>query len=139
MSNEFNNYQSFVLNLEADAEDVLDAFLASSRHEQIKTIRLLHAVLGLASEAGEFADQLKRCLIYGKDLDETNVAEELGDGLWYSALGAAAIGCTLAEIHAANRAKLAARHGRRYNPDHLETRNPEDEREAIRRAREDGL
>lgn len=59
---------------------------------------ILHAALGLATEAGEFADIVKRHEFYGKGLDKTHLAEELGDTLWYAACGAEAMGLTLDEI-----------------------------------------
>ena len=42
-----------------------------------KVINLFHAVLGLTSELGELYEAT----------DSTNVLEECGDGLWYTALG----------------------------------------------------
>ena len=48
--------------------------------------RVFHAVLGFATEAGEILDPIKKYAFYGKDLDITNIREEIGDVLWYSAL-----------------------------------------------------
>jgi NTP pyrophosphatase (non-canonical NTP hydrolase) len=48
--------------------------------------RLIHAQLGKLTEIGEFADELKRHIFYGKELDKTNLKEEIGDGFWYDAL-----------------------------------------------------
>lgn len=39
----------------------------------------IHMAMGAGSEAGELADAIKRWAIYGKDIDRTNVVEELGD------------------------------------------------------------
>ena len=52
-----------------------------------KLIRLLHTAMGLATEAGEFLDQLKKHIFYGKPLDEINLKEEIGDAFWYIAIG----------------------------------------------------
>ena len=49
-------------------------------------IDLLHAGIGLATEAGEFLDAIKKHIFYGKKLDTVNLAEEGGDTLWYLAL-----------------------------------------------------
>lgn len=54
---------------------------------------LEHAALGIVSEVGEINDQVKRHIIYGKPLDKVNIAEEIGDVLWYVALL-----CTRADI-----------------------------------------
>lgn len=40
---------------------------------------LLHMALGIAGEAGELVDAIKKHAIYGKPLDLGNVVEELGD------------------------------------------------------------
>jgi NTP pyrophosphatase (non-canonical NTP hydrolase) len=44
---------------------------------------LLHAVLGIAGEAGELVDAVKKHVIYNKPLDQANVIEELGDLEFY--------------------------------------------------------
>lgn len=44
---------------------------------------LLHMAVGVAGEAGELIDALKRHAIYGKALDRDNVIEELGDLEFY--------------------------------------------------------
>jgi NTP pyrophosphatase (non-canonical NTP hydrolase) len=51
-----------------------------------ENIDLLHAGMGLCTETGEFMDMLKKHIFYGKELDRINLAEELGDDLWYVAL-----------------------------------------------------
>ena len=48
--------------------------------------RLIHAGLGLCTEAAELADAIKKHIFYGKDLDRVNLIEEIGDILWYSAI-----------------------------------------------------
>lgn len=62
-------------------------------HKQLS--RLLHAGMGLTTEAGEFMDQLKRHLFYGKELDEHNLREELGDLLWYIGIACDALDTTV--------------------------------------------
>jgi NTP pyrophosphatase (non-canonical NTP hydrolase) len=48
--------------------------------------RLLHAQMGMTTEVGEFTDQLKKHIFYGKPLDHVNLEEEIGDLFWYIAL-----------------------------------------------------
>ena len=48
-----------------------------------KQIRMLHSSIGLCTEAGELIDQLKKHIYYGRELDEANIKEELGDAMWY--------------------------------------------------------
>ena len=54
-------------------------------------IRLLHAFMGLSTEAGEIVDALKKHIFYGKNLDLINIAEELGDCEWYEAIAVDAL------------------------------------------------
>lgn len=78
---------------------------------------LMHAALGLTSEAGEFADAVKKHLVYGRDLDRVNAAEEVGDLLWFCALAARALGVPLADIAQANVEKLHRRYPDAYSDD----------------------
>lgn len=45
-----------------------------------------HAAYGLVTESGELIDNYKRHIFYGKELDLTNLKEEIGDLLWYVAV-----------------------------------------------------
>lgn len=71
---------------------------------------LNHAALGLTGEAGEFADAIKKHVIYNQPLDNANCIEELGDILWYCALAAEALGVDLDEVAALNISKLKLRY-----------------------------
>ena len=44
---------------------------------------LIHAVMGIAGEAGELIDAVKKAVIYRKPIDLDNVVEELGDLEFY--------------------------------------------------------
>lgn len=44
---------------------------------------LTHAIFGIAGEVGELVDAVKKHLFYGKQLDISNVVEELGDIEYY--------------------------------------------------------
>ena len=43
----------------------------------------MHAALGVAGEAGELADAIKKHVVYGYELDRENIVEELGDLRFY--------------------------------------------------------
>lgn len=73
--------------------------------------RTLHAVLGLADEAGELAKAVKRSLFYRTELDRDNMIEEAGDVLWYLSLLLDALGVGLDEVQRRNLAKLRQRYG----------------------------
>ena len=90
------------------------------RMNTVRSIRLIHSILGLASEVGEIADQLKKSIFYGKDLDVVNLAEELGDVFWYEALMTNELATTHPEIsfdsiEEINIAKLKKRYGDKFS------------------------
>ena len=71
---------------------------------------LLLGAVGLAGEAGEVADIVKKHVFHGHDLDATHALEELGDLLWYAAFTAGALGSSLEAVAEANLRKLAPRY-----------------------------
>jgi NTP pyrophosphatase (non-canonical NTP hydrolase) len=75
---------------------------------------LMHAAYGVAGEAGEFADCVKKNQVYGRELDRENAIEELGDLLWYVALGCRALNATMSEVAQQNLEKLKARYPEKY-------------------------
>lgn len=72
--------------------------------------RLAMTALGLAGEAGEVGDLLKKHLFHGHPFDATKIAKELGDVLWYIAVMAHEIGVDLEVVAEMNVAKLRARY-----------------------------
>lgn len=66
--------------------------------------------LGIAGEAGEVADLLKKVIGHGHPIDVAKLVKELGDVLWYVAVLASVYGVLLSDVAAANRAKLMARY-----------------------------
>jgi len=70
---------------------------------------LLSAALGLNGEAGEVADMIKKHEFQGHEFDREHFIEELGDVMWYVALGATAVGASLDEIMEGNIKKLMER------------------------------
>ena len=83
---------------------------------------LIHAAMGLAGEAGEFTDCVKKYAIYEQSLDSKNAAEELGDILWFVALACDTLGVNMTEIAQQNITKLQARYPENYSDEHAEKR-----------------
>ena len=79
-----------------------------------KPFNLMHSALGLAGEAGEFVDTVKKHLVYGKPLDQENLVEELGDLLWFVALAAETLDVSLSAIATLNIEKLEKRYPEKY-------------------------
>lgn len=75
---------------------------------------LNHAALGVAGEAGEFADAVKKYTVYNRSFDLENAAEELGDLLWYIALGCETLGVAMSEVAEQNIDKLRERYPEKY-------------------------
>jgi NTP pyrophosphatase (non-canonical NTP hydrolase) len=72
--------------------------------------RKVNAALGLAGEAGEVVELIKKAMFHGKPYTAEQIKSELGDVLWYLNQMAYAHGLTLAEIAQANADKLRARY-----------------------------
>jgi NTP pyrophosphatase (non-canonical NTP hydrolase) len=72
--------------------------------------RLMISALGLAGEAGEFANLVKKMTAHGHPFDAGSLKDELGDVLWYLAEAATAVGLELGDIAAHNVDKLIKRY-----------------------------
>lgn len=79
--------------------------------------RLTNFALGLAGEAGETVDYLKKVLFHGHPLDRSTLEKELGDVLWYVATLATSVGLSLDAVASANIAKLKARYPDGFSPE----------------------
>jgi NTP pyrophosphatase (non-canonical NTP hydrolase) len=81
-----------------------------SRLENDNLLRGLHAAIGLATETGELVDAYKKYMFYGKQIDNVNIVEELGDLMWYLAIACDSVGVTIEEVMALNIKKLRGRY-----------------------------
>lgn len=96
-----------------------------------KNQKLLHAVIGLSTESGELLDQIKKVIFYGKELDRTNIKEEIGDLMWYMAILLRELDLNLEDILEININKLKARYGDKFNSESALNRNLDIEREIL--------
>lgn len=96
-----------------------------------RNIRLLHAAMGLCTEAAEFLDVMKKHLFYGKSIDEINLLEELGDSDWYKSIGLDELGKSFEEIWEAVINKLSKRYGIIFNAESAINRNLKQERSRL--------
>jgi NTP pyrophosphatase (non-canonical NTP hydrolase) len=121
-------------------EDVLATL--SCDYERIRrrlnndTIDLLHAAIGMATEAGELLDMLKKHIFYGKDLDLVNLEEELGDADWYQSVAIHAARMkghhtTWEQIWEKNIAKLKRRYQGKFSETKAENRDLDAERKIL--------
>jgi len=75
---------------------------------------LLHASIGIAGEAGEIVDAVKKHWVYGKTLDRENVIEEVGDLMFYVQALCNLLGVTITECCGSNIDKLNQRYPEGY-------------------------
>lgn len=94
-----------------------------------------HAIMGMLTELGEFADIFKKYENYGKEIDWVNAIEELGDLMWYIALASREIkkvtGKGLSEALDINIEKLEKRFPDKFTEDDAINRDVVAEREIL--------
>lgn len=110
---------------------VAEAEFRAAENEDMVLSRLMHAVMGMITELGEFVDPLKRHLIYSAALDRTNLGEELGDESWYVAEACNALGARLSAIFERNIEKLRVRFPAKFTEDKALNRDLDAERKAL--------
>lgn len=82
-----------------------------SNPDLAKPMQTAMACMGLAGEAGELIDELKKFLFHSKDFDREKIIKEIGDVLWYLAEVATCFEIPLSDAALTNIAKLRKRHG----------------------------
>jgi len=103
---QFNDYQTQAARTLIDSPDA-----EYTPHE----IMLVWNALGLAGEAGEVADTIKKAVFHRHALDADKLVKELGDVLWYLAALASKLGVGLDEVAERNIAKLRERYPEGYS------------------------
>jgi NTP pyrophosphatase (non-canonical NTP hydrolase) len=105
----------------------------NNAHDMAATIPpdVIHAVLGIFTEAGELFENMTTAVEKQEFPDEVNLREEAGDLLWYLALLFDALGTTFEAEMARNNAKLRARFPDRFTQHDAEHRDLIAEREVL--------
>ena len=112
-----HEYQELAIKTEAPY-DKAKMMMAGGRQ-----IRLMHGAVGLATESGELLDTLKKHVYYQKMLDTGNLAEELGDILWYVAIICSEMGWPMEEIMRMNIDKLRLRYPNKFTKENANVRD----------------
>lgn len=73
--------------------------------------------LGLAGEAGEVVDEVKKAIFHQHGIDHAKLGKEIGDVLWYVAALCSKLNIDLSAIMTANIAKLRERYPDGYSAD----------------------
>lgn len=84
-------------------------FVIETLHPEAHKDMLTCAALGLTSEAGEFAQLVRKHRHEGRSLDLHSALGELGDILYYLQVAGMALGVSLEDMVDANKQKLKAR------------------------------
>lgn len=73
--------------------------------------------IGLAGEAGEVADLVKKGIFHQQGIDRSKMIKELGDVLWYVAALCSHLSVTMETVMEINIEKLRARFPEGYTPE----------------------
>jgi len=76
---------------------------------------LAYGGLGLAGEAGEVCEHIKKYVNKSRELNRDEVKKEIGDVLWYLASISEHLGFKLHDAAELNIAKLRKRHGEKFS------------------------
>ena len=109
---DFDEYQKRAVKTDLDAKSLGEVM----KKRNFNTVGFLDKALGVAGEAGEFADKVKKILRDKKgaftDEDRDAIIKELGDVLWYVALVSLYLDVPLSKVAQGNLDKLASRQKR---------------------------
>ena len=117
---DLNKYKEFVKQVTSD--ESMSSMQMYNRMIDIETVEsktkvnaasLMTGAIGIASEGGEFAEIVKKCIFQGKPMDDETIfhcKRELGDIMWYWISSCRALGLDPNEVIEENVNKLKARY-----------------------------
>ena len=114
---DLNKYKEFVEAVTSSESGNTEALANKIRNLEeesgVNVATLLTGAIGIASEGGEFAEIVKKCIFQGKPLDDETIfhaKRELGDIMWYWISSCRALGLDPNEVIAENVHKLKSRY-----------------------------
>ena len=118
MNVDLNKYKDFVEKVTSKESNQLSEMFYRVKdievnNPDVNVALLLTGAIGIASEGGEFAEIVKKCIFQGKPLDDETVfhaKRELGDIMWYWVNSCRSLGLDPNEVVAENVNKLKARY-----------------------------
>jgi NTP pyrophosphatase (non-canonical NTP hydrolase) len=117
---DLNKYKEFVKQVTSD--ESLSSMQMYNRMIDIETVEsgtkvnaasLMTGAIGIASEGGEFAEIVKKCIFQGKPMDDETIfhcKRELGDIMWYWITSCRALSLDPNEVIEENVNKLKSRY-----------------------------
>ena len=118
MNVDLNKYKDFVEKVTSKESNQLSEMFYRVKdievnNPDVNVALLLTGAIGMASEGGEFAEIVKKCIFQGKPLDDETVfhaKRELGDIMWDWINSCRSLGLDPNEVVAENVNKLKARY-----------------------------
>jgi|TARA_B110000438_G_scaffold287392_1_gene319639 NTP pyrophosphatase (non-canonical NTP hydrolase) len=113
---DLNKYKEFVEEVTSDASNDIHSMMKRMYElegDGVNIATLLTGAIGIASEGGEFAEIVKKCVFQGKPLDDETIfhaKRELGDIMWYWISSCRALGLEPNSVIEENVHKLKARY-----------------------------
>ena len=113
---DLNKYKEFVEGVTSQQSNETEALcnqLQSLEQSGVNMALLITGAIGIASEGGEFAEIVKKCIFQGKPLDadtQFHIKRELGDIIWYWINSCRALGLDPNEVIKENVEKLKSRY-----------------------------
>jgi NTP pyrophosphatase (non-canonical NTP hydrolase) len=111
--NAYMNFVQEVTSSESNAFGAMNKRMEVLSDAGINPALLMTGAIGIASEGGEFAEIVKKCIFQGKPMDDETVfhcKRELGDIMWYWINSCRALGLDPNEVIGENVNKLKARY-----------------------------
>ncbi len=96
-----------------------------------KEIDIIHAALGMFSEAGEILQEVVNAFLHNRPFDLTNLREEAGDILWYEALLLRSVDSDFETEGERNLNKLAKRYPEKFTSEAALNRDLEAEKQVL--------
>ena len=131
---DLNKYKEFVEKVTSMQSNETGGLIAQlenlEKDSDVNMALLLTGSIGIASEGGELAEIVKKCIFQGKPLDDETIfhaKRELGDIMWYWINSCRALDLDPNEVMAENVNKLKSRYpGGEFDVWHSENRKDGD-------------
>lgn len=94
-------------------------------------VDIIHSILGSITEAAELAELLLKAIDTGNYLDESDLLDETGDGMWYMALMLRTLGRSFEDTADMNIRKLRARFPDKFDAEKAKEHDLEAEKTAL--------
>lgn len=92
---------------------------------------ILHGAIGISTEANEILDLVKKKLFYGKEIEDSDLIDEIGDVLRYLTIFLKQLNTSFEDVMEINVRKMAKRYPEGFNKEKAVERNVEEEKRCV--------